>query len=865
MRSKAAHNRKKGFTLIEVIVVLVIIGIIAAIAVPSVVGYIRTARQEARIETARTVFMVSQNALTHLYSKGDSSDINYTDSLSSSDVKAIKPALSSGEINNNSSNIRYIRLNKSDSARENNGLYKLIYDYISDKSTLDETVMIEYNWKTGKVLSAFYSEVRNNIGYSSDSEYNTLTRDRKTLKENETGYWGVDSTGIDDSEYLDNVDANLVDYDSNYTDGAAVQGNNINSGHNYGLLTAEFKLPDNNHPESYNYDVEIDGQNGGKVTRSILNNTNDYNSLPTDLGKAITTGNGMYVDTNGSSKVLVLVLDAPLSGYSIKTANGGEFAGLGGSNLTAHLTVSIGSQSKSVTSNTQNAYYSTNNGTDPCAVSSIRHLYNIKYGSTDADYVQTKDIYCHDCSYSDDNKEVTYMAPLVCGDAEDAYNGNYNGGSYKIYDLTINPDRDPAFTTHTGLFAAAGADADLKNITLDYTDDYMSSYDSAADTNRQYYFITGSSAYTGGIAGANYGRIEGCSVVRGRISSTSAAANAGTGGIAGLNMVGTSRGSIDHCYNGADVKGSVDNKCYAGGICGLNYADITYCENGTAVNDDGTGKPYVIYGDDCDYNNAENNKSSVYGFSAGGITGKTLSMTTSTGGGTITDCINAASVHATNSSVNMNECYAGGICGHYNTSNSASAAKGSISECYNAGRVSAYAAAGTAGSNKKATAAISGGIAGAMTSSTNGSISSSYNTGAVYSSAENDLFERRAGGIIGWAGFGSASNCYSAGHVTAQTGGQGAVMCGGAFGAGNSSASFIVSNCYTLNSEINNSNQSSAAYGTNLNAPCKSAKYTLDEKTDIIGMRARNDNKFAYDYIQLGDNGMFHRTPYSYQ
>lgn len=56
-------KNKKGFTLVEIIVVLVIMGILLAIAVPSIMGYISKAQDQRYIAEARNGFLGANTIL----------------------------------------------------------------------------------------------------------------------------------------------------------------------------------------------------------------------------------------------------------------------------------------------------------------------------------------------------------------------------------------------------------------------------------------------------------------------------------------------------------------------------------------------------------------------------------------------------------------------------------------------------------------------------------------------------------------------------------------------------------------------------------------------------------------------------------
>lgn len=79
MKRKLQENKKKGFTLVELIVVLVILAILAALLIPALTGYIDKARQKQVAAETRACVMAAQTLGDELYGKGTApTDTNVT-------------------------------------------------------------------------------------------------------------------------------------------------------------------------------------------------------------------------------------------------------------------------------------------------------------------------------------------------------------------------------------------------------------------------------------------------------------------------------------------------------------------------------------------------------------------------------------------------------------------------------------------------------------------------------------------------------------------------------------------------------------------------------------------------------------------
>lgn len=186
--NKNIKNKKKGFTLVELMVVLAITAILAALVGGGLIAYTRLARFEKNEANARTLFQTAQISLTRMETAGEldafrrqvmeegstgdhfQNDLTVTDADGKTLVSRTKT-----ELNQNVAALYYDRTGAA--AGNHNALVKeLLGDYIYDASLLNASICVEIDMQSGQVYSVFYDTKSDKLRFNKDGATNIYDR-----------------------------------------------------------------------------------------------------------------------------------------------------------------------------------------------------------------------------------------------------------------------------------------------------------------------------------------------------------------------------------------------------------------------------------------------------------------------------------------------------------------------------------------------------------------------------------------------------------------------------------------------------------------------------------------------------------------
>ena len=186
--NKIIKNKKKGFTLVELMVVLAITAILAVLVGGGLIAYTRLARFEKNEANARTLFQTAQISLTRMETAGEldafrrqvmeegdtgdhfQNDVTVTDAGGNTLVSRTKT-----ELNQNVAALYYDRTGAA--AGNHNALVKeLLGDYIYDASLLNASICVEIDVQSGQVYSVFYDTKSDKLRFNQDGATNIYDR-----------------------------------------------------------------------------------------------------------------------------------------------------------------------------------------------------------------------------------------------------------------------------------------------------------------------------------------------------------------------------------------------------------------------------------------------------------------------------------------------------------------------------------------------------------------------------------------------------------------------------------------------------------------------------------------------------------------
>ena len=186
--NKNIKNNKKGFTLVELMVVLAITAILAVLVGGGLIAYTRLARFEKNEANARTLFQTAQISLTRMETAGEldafrqqvmeegstgdhfQNDVTVTDAGGNTLVSRTK-----SELDQNVAALYYDRTGAA--AGNHNALVKeLLGDYIYDASLLNASICVEIDVQSGQVYSVFYDTKSDKLRFNQDGATNIYDR-----------------------------------------------------------------------------------------------------------------------------------------------------------------------------------------------------------------------------------------------------------------------------------------------------------------------------------------------------------------------------------------------------------------------------------------------------------------------------------------------------------------------------------------------------------------------------------------------------------------------------------------------------------------------------------------------------------------
>ena len=191
------NKTRKGFTLVELIVVLALIGLLVAVSAGGIVGYTTYSTYKRNNENAKTIFSAAQSALTYYKASGkldglrrDVEGLSLDPAYVPQDAIADAVKSDGSDTRKDYSTISYLKMSATDYpeiedavksgaqtldgvsgvSKETALLFDMLSDYVTDVSIYNASICVEFDAQDGVVSGVLYSDKGKSFVYGEGSD-----------------------------------------------------------------------------------------------------------------------------------------------------------------------------------------------------------------------------------------------------------------------------------------------------------------------------------------------------------------------------------------------------------------------------------------------------------------------------------------------------------------------------------------------------------------------------------------------------------------------------------------------------------------------------------------------------------------------